>query len=34
MRLPVFGRDLVQRIVGLAKDMQIVIVSEREPLAR
>ena len=32
--LPMFGRDLVQRIVGLAKDMQIVIVSEREPLAR
>jgi two-component system, OmpR family, sensor histidine kinase KdpD len=32
--LPMFGRDLVQRIVGLAKDMQIVIVSAREPLAR
>jgi len=24
------GRDLVQRVVGLAKDMQVVIVSERE----
>jgi two-component system sensor histidine kinase KdpD len=32
--LPAMGRDLVQRIVGLAKDMQIVIVSEREPMAR
>jgi two-component system sensor histidine kinase KdpD len=32
--LPMFGRDLVQRIVGLAKDMQSVIVSEREPLGR
>ena len=29
-----FGRDLVQRVVGLAKDMQVVIVSEREPLER
>jgi two-component system sensor histidine kinase KdpD len=27
-----FGRDLVQSIVGLAKDMQIIIVSEREPV--
>ncbi|HTP86706.1 MAG TPA: sensor histidine kinase KdpD [Bryobacteraceae bacterium] len=27
------GRDLVQRIVGLARDMQVVIVSEREPMA-
>jgi len=34
VRLPVLGSDLVQRIVSLAKDMQIVIVSEREPLAR
>jgi len=32
--LPMLGRDLVQRIVGLAKDMQIVIVSEREPIGR
>jgi len=30
-RLPWISRDLVQRIVGLAKDMQIVIVSGREP---
>jgi two-component system sensor histidine kinase KdpD len=28
-----FGRDLIQRIVGLARDMQVVIVSEREPVA-
>jgi two-component system sensor histidine kinase KdpD len=28
-----FSRDLVQKIVNLAKDMQIVIVSEREPVA-
>ena len=28
---PIFGRDLVHRIVGLAKDMQVVIVSERQP---
>jgi two-component system sensor histidine kinase KdpD len=27
-----FGRDLVQSIVNLAKDMQIIIVSEREPV--
>jgi len=25
-----FGRDLIQRVVGLASDMQVVIVSERE----
>jgi two-component system sensor histidine kinase KdpD len=30
-RLPWMSRGLVQRIVGLAKDMQIVIVSGREP---
>src|SRR5439155_25475549 len=30
--LPLFSRNLVQRIVALAKDMQIVIVSEREPI--
>jgi two-component system, OmpR family, sensor histidine kinase KdpD len=28
-----FGRDLIQRIVGLARDMQVVIVSEREQVA-
>jgi two-component system sensor histidine kinase KdpD len=28
-----YGRDLIQRIVGLARDMQVVIVSEREPVA-
>jgi two-component system sensor histidine kinase KdpD len=28
------ARDLVERIVGLAKDMQVVIVSERDPAAR
>jgi two-component system, OmpR family, sensor histidine kinase KdpD len=27
-----FGRDLIQRIVSLARDMQVVIVSEREPV--
>jgi two-component system sensor histidine kinase KdpD len=32
--LPQLSRNLVQRIVALAKDMQIVIVSEREPVAR
>jgi two-component system, OmpR family, sensor histidine kinase KdpD len=32
--LPALSRDPVQRIIGLAKDMQIVIVSDREPLAR
>jgi two-component system sensor histidine kinase KdpD len=32
--LPLLTRNLVQRIVALAKDMQIVIVSEREPMAR
>ena len=29
--LPLFTRDLVQKIVNIAKDMQIVIVAEREP---
>ena len=29
---PLFSRNLVQKIVALAKDMQIVIVSEREPV--
>jgi len=29
---PFLGRDLVESIVGLAKDMQIIIVSEREPV--
>jgi two-component system, OmpR family, sensor histidine kinase KdpD len=32
--LPALSRDHVQRIIGLAKDMQIVIVSDREPAAR
>ena len=31
--LPALSRDPVQRIIGLAKDMQIVIVSDREPVA-
>jgi two-component system sensor histidine kinase KdpD len=31
---PLLARNLVQRIVGLAKDMQIVIVSAREPEKR
>ena len=31
---PWMARDIVQQIVGLAKDMQIVIVSSREPMAR
>lgn len=30
-RMPLFGRNLVQTIAGIAKDMQIVIVSPREP---
>jgi two-component system sensor histidine kinase KdpD len=30
--LPLLSRNLVQKVVALAKDMQIVIVSEREPL--
>ncbi|HUI82068.1 MAG TPA: sensor histidine kinase KdpD [Bryobacteraceae bacterium] len=30
--LPLFTRDLVQKIVNIAKDMQIVIVAEREPV--
>ena len=32
--VPALSRDPVQRIIGLAKDMQIVIVSDREPVAR
>ena len=32
LRLPWLYRDLVQRIVALARDMQIVIVSERDPV--
>ena len=32
--LPALSRDPVQKIIGLAKDMQIVIVSDREPAAR
>ncbi len=31
-RFPRMSRNLVQRVVALAKDMQIVIVSEREPM--
>jgi len=31
--MALLSRDLVQNIVNLAKDMQIVIVSEREPVA-
>ncbi|MBV8903273.1 MAG: histidine kinase [Acidobacteriia bacterium] len=30
--LPPFSRDLVQRIVNIAKDMQVVVVAEREPI--
>jgi two-component system sensor histidine kinase KdpD len=30
-RLPFFGRDLVQQIVRLARDMQVTIVAERQP---
>ncbi len=30
--VPLFGRDLAETIVSLAKDMQIIIVSEREPV--
>jgi two-component system, OmpR family, sensor histidine kinase KdpD len=30
--LPLLSRDLVQKIVNIAKDMQIVIVAEREPV--
>jgi len=33
-RVPLFSRDLMHRIVSLAKDMQIVIVSEREPVEK
>jgi two-component system sensor histidine kinase KdpD len=33
-RGPWLERDLVQSIVSLAKDMQVVIVSEREPAQR
>jgi two-component system sensor histidine kinase KdpD len=29
-RIPLFSRGLVERIIGIAKDMQIVVVSERE----
>ena len=32
MMLPVLSRDPAQRVVDLAKDMQVVIVSEREPV--
>jgi K+-sensing histidine kinase KdpD len=32
--LPALSRDPAQRVIRLAKDMQIVIVSDREPLAR
>jgi K+-sensing histidine kinase KdpD len=32
--LPALSKDPAQRIIGLAKDMQIVIVSDREPVAR
>jgi K+-sensing histidine kinase KdpD len=32
--LPALSNDPAQRIIGLAKDMQIVIVSDREPVAR
>jgi len=31
---PLLGRDLMQNIVALAKDMQVVIVSERQPVPR
>jgi two-component system sensor histidine kinase KdpD len=33
-RLPLFARDTVRSIVNLAKDMQVVIVSDREPVDR
>jgi two-component system sensor histidine kinase KdpD len=33
-RLPLLSRDTVQSIVNLAKDMQVVIVSDREPAGR
>ena len=32
--LPLFSRDAVQRIISRAKDLQIIIVSDREPAAR
>ncbi len=32
VRLPWLYRDLVQKIVALARDMQVVIVSERDPV--
>jgi len=32
-RIPLFSRGLVERIVGIAKDMQIVVVSGRESAA-
>jgi len=31
LRIPWLSRNLVQRVVGFAKDMQVVIVSERDP---
>jgi two-component system, OmpR family, sensor histidine kinase KdpD len=31
-RLPLISRNLMQKIVDIAKDMQIVIVAEREPV--
>ena len=34
MRLPGISRNPVQRIIGLARDMHIVIVSDREPLTQ
>jgi two-component system, OmpR family, sensor histidine kinase KdpD len=30
--LPLFARDLVQKIVNIAKDMQVVVVAERQPV--
>jgi hypothetical protein len=30
--MSLFSRDLVQKIVNIAKDMQIVVVAEREPV--
>jgi two-component system sensor histidine kinase KdpD len=34
MWLPLFSRDPAQRIISQAKDMQVVIVSDREPVTR
>jgi two-component system sensor histidine kinase KdpD len=31
---PLLGRDPVQKLIGMAKDMQIVIVSDRDPIHR